>query len=359
MSFSTVNVPLAEPAPAETPASPPKQTYKSYKKKYRKMKHTFDEKLKKSNQLYADEQKAMKLAQRLQEQNDQILDLLLDINSSQRLAPHLRYDLRSPTPSLSAVPALSPDLSPRKTTPSLKAALSALQEAKIELTTGQIFPETYTEIEDELTAIINAPRPLSRLDTQTPHTFLSSVPADEFPSDLDETHPIGYLSPTHEETFLATVDAALSPASAPRQPTSHPIRTSEKYDREREAQLRNPVSVYNWLRKHHPQVFLQDNESTSEKPSTRGGGGSKATAAGGEKGAKSSNKRQSAQIKQEHEVIDEEGFVVGGAPVVEGSGKTKRKREDEPYRPKGGSSRPTKKKRVSGGRRGGAEEDGG
>lgn len=40
------------------------------RKKYRKMKHTFEEKMRESNSLFREEQKAMELARRLQEQNE-------------------------------------------------------------------------------------------------------------------------------------------------------------------------------------------------------------------------------------------------------------------------------------------------
>ena len=42
----------------------------SRRKKYRKMRHAFEEKMKISNSLFGQEQKAIKLARRLQEQNE-------------------------------------------------------------------------------------------------------------------------------------------------------------------------------------------------------------------------------------------------------------------------------------------------
>lgn len=102
------------------------------------------------------------------------------------------------------------------------------------------------------------------------------------------------------------------------------------------------MSGYNWLRKHHPEHFLQD-EPNPEKASPR-----QVTKASPKPLRESrSTKRSSAVPKQEHEIIDDEGYVIGGN--LEVPSRTKRKREDEPYRPKGGSSRSVKKKKTSGG----------
>lgn len=185
---------------------------------------------------------------------------------------------------------------------------------------------------------MNKPQALTRLDT-TPHTTLQSVIPGYLPEDLDVDTPTGYLSPGHEEEYLSTLDISIGTSqSVPsRSLAPHSARSSDKHEKDKEAQLRNPVSVYNWLRKNQPQVFLQDNEVAPEKPVAK------------PQTVTKTPKRSSIAPKQEQEIIDEDGFVIGG--LAEPS-KPKRKREDEPYRPKGGSSRPTKKKKVSGGQNG-------
>ena len=271
----------------------------------------------------------------------QLLDLLLDVNESNRIPPHLRYDLRSPTPDALAVPALEPDRSPRRAYDANEAR-AALEELKADLTTGQISPRSYSQLEASLSDTMNKPKVLKHLDT-TPHTTLDSVFPDNLPSDLDEDTPTGYLSPDHEDEFLSNLDITLGAAPldtrsiAPSQLT----KTSAR-DKEKDAMLRNPVSVYNWLRKHHPQVFLQD-ESNSDKSTQKNAPKPSPKPSNPTK----SSKRISAIPKQEQEILDEEGFLVEGNLEVPLKGK--RKRDDEPYRPKGGSSRPTKKKRISGG----------
>ena len=47
-----------------------RQPYKSWRKKYRKMKTHFDDVMKESNSLFVDEQKLDALSKRLQEQNE-------------------------------------------------------------------------------------------------------------------------------------------------------------------------------------------------------------------------------------------------------------------------------------------------
>jgi len=142
----------------------------------------------------------------------------------------------------------------------------------------------------------------------------------------------------------------------------------------REFVLRNPTSVYNWLRKHEPKVFLQDGEDKDNGDEHGGGGSGAAGGGGGGRGRKSagekgsgrapgsrSSKRASAAHVREkrgshaHAAAAEDGEDVEedlGFELVtpSGPGKGKRKRnidDDAGYRPKGGSNRPTKRKRKS------------
>ena len=233
----------------------------------------------------------------------------------------------------------------------MKSARAALEEARLELTTGQISPNAFAQLETALILPLNKPKTFTEL-YGTSHSALEIVKASEeevMPSDIGETTPAGYLSPTHEEEYLNAMDAQLEASLLGIQPppSSHPIRSNERHERDRENQLRNPVSVYNWLRKHQPQVFLQDNESASISEHQKPPGNSKQLTSSSH--TKTSSKRTSVAPKQEQEIVDEEGFVIGGgAGEMEVIGRSKRKRDDEPYRPKGGSSRPAKKKRTTG-----------
>lgn len=266
----------------------------------------------------------------------QLLDLLLDVNESKRIPPHLQYDLRSPTPDATAVPGLVPDRSPSRVRDA-DGALAALAEARAEVRSGQLTPRSYKALEVELLETINGPsKALTQLEAIS-HTTLASVTPNLLPCDLDEAAPIGYYSPSHEQEYLATLDGNLGGATVnPRSGLSGHAAKSGEREREKDAQLRNPVSVYNWLRKHHPNVFLQD-EPNPDKVSPKNA----AKASPKPPKEPRSSKKAAAAPKQEQEIIDDEGYVVANPDIPS---KNKRKREDEPYRPKGGSSRAKRKK---------------
>lgn len=88
MAFASVNMPGPEAIGSPMMEESNKATYKSFKlgvilcyaarlqaytvsrKKFLKMRHIFKEKMRESNALFDDEQNAIKLARRLQEQNE-------------------------------------------------------------------------------------------------------------------------------------------------------------------------------------------------------------------------------------------------------------------------------------------------
>lgn len=345
--------------------------------------------MRESNSLFDEEQRAIKLAQRLQEQNDQLLEMLLDVNDSNKIPPYLRYDLRDPIPSESEVPALSPDQDLDDDL-NIEQAQLALEEARVELQSKAIDLETYKSLEASLNAIINRPKSLTKL-SQTSHSVLhgdKAVPPQDLPTDVAEIAPAGYLSPTHEEDFYATLDRYLDTAKPDAPPMPPTIRPTDR-ERERDVQLHNPMSVYNWLLKHRADF------STVDKDEEGGGGSKDKPAKGGSEKKKASPKatpapsrgskrdRTSAvkdvKIEPAEEMLDDEGVVIGvrgggggsggggggggGTEVNASGGKGKRKRggEDETYRPKGGTSRPSKRKRAStlkkDDKRDGGEED--
>ena len=131
-------------------------------------------------------------------------------------------------------------------------------------------------------------------------------------------------------------------------PITAPASSSSSY------QLRNPASVYNWLRKHSPQVFLQDGEKDgrgdggdghhAEKPAAK----SRTPASrGGTRTSKRASTKAPRASSMDMEVDDEDG---GGTPAPSTTNRGRRKRvadDDTGYRPKGGSSRPAKKKRKN------------
>ena len=389
MSFPTVNS-LDVPPLANDESSKP--TYKSYKygdlfslfskadtdylgrKKFLKLRHNFKDKMRDSNKFFDEEQHAMRLARRLQEQNEyystsramrtqllnrsfcsQLLDLLLDINESTKVLPHLRYDLRSPTPDASAVPALEPDLSPSGPS-EIESTRAALEEAKQDLYTGQITPAAFKTMEAEFQAILNRTNSLTNL-SRVQHTTPDMVGAAVMPKDLLQEAPIGYMTPGHEDEYLSALDsylASLPPEAPPMLP--RPARPTDR-EREKDTQLRNPVSVYNWLREYKPKVFLQDPRPEEKEPapekvaSVPESAGHKVSPKPPPSGT---TKRRSAAVPKqepepEPEILDDEGNVIGGAGIDPPAPKSKRKRDDEAYRPKGGSSKSRKRGKGSSG----------
>ncbi|KAI9699715.1 MAG: hypothetical protein M1836_002749 [Candelina mexicana] len=312
-----------------------KPTYISYRKKYRKMKHQFEEKMKESSSLFKEEQRALDIARRLQEQNDQLLDLLLDVNNASRIPPQYRFDLASPIsqPSLDNNNKTKTESLPSH--PYDAAAIKAtLEEARAELAAGDITQESYNQMEKSLS---NQQEPqLTTLGSllSVPHTELTLLDSESLPEVVLTDNSAGYLTPAHEDDYLFNLDNALNPAPIISRQTANidrPRPGEKGSPKDRDLAAKNPVSVYNWLRKNEPQVFLQDNEGNFDKH------------------VKAPNpktvKRTSVAPKPEPEVLEDEFGLI---PEIVSNPRAKKKRDDEPYRPKGGSSRPAKRKREDG-----------
>ena len=251
----------------------------------------------------------------------------------------MHYDLRSPTPSESSVPPLIHDMP--KT--SLKDAKATMHEMKNELKNELITLEEYNELFISLRSSLGPPKSLSDLE-RIPHSTLAIVSPGELPTDINDDPLTGYLSPSHEEEYLAALDASID--GLPLNIESHPIRDLK---RDSETPIKNPVSVYNWLRRNQPQVFLQDADTANsygeQIVAGVSGAPEKSTPAhtGTRKGARAS------KVAVEEEVVDDEGNVITVTSATTRGGRGKRKREDDAYRPKGGTGRQTRK-RMSVGR---------
>lgn len=254
-----------------------------------------------------------------------MLELLYDLNNAPNVSPAHRYDL-SPAVANSTVPenteidafafdpqeqvAAVPKQRPNDTLDLLSTGLD--REAHKWLRRGSLIPPQRSYA--SLLAL-----PYTPLDTH------------ESPDDALEINSTGYLAPHEEDEYLESLDSYLN-GTAPAPFAAKSAQSAERNaEREREMALKNPVSVYNWLRKHQPQVFLQDSESHPEKQSTRT--------------ASSRTSKRAGTVKIEGEMYDEDGIAIDPGPNV----KTKRKRDDDGgYRPKGGSGRSAKRKKEDG-----------
>jgi hypothetical protein len=234
--------------------------------------------------------------------------------------PRLRYDLKlageskgDPSPPISE-----------------EDANLELHKARARLQAGEITLAEYREIE---ATILRSPEFAPRHSYTSLMSLAPPAHRSVDKADASNVASSGILTIKQEGQYLQGLDAFLdgaAPNPRPHAMSSLGNRNAEKNaDRERETQLKNPVSVYNWLRKHQPQVFLQDNETSTDK--TPRATGSRSSA------------RKSAQkelIKQEKD-YDDEGFAAESVPS---RGKRKRD-EDGGYRPKGGASRGIKRKK--------------
>jgi IEC3 subunit of the Ino80 complex, chromatin re-modelling len=302
----------------------------------------------------------------------QLLELLLDINDSDHIPPEHRFELGSPVSSplpSHAVPSLEcDDGSDSAGSYDSEVARNALDEAREELANGEISQASYDQQRAQWEARAAKrhrrgqmePKPFHAI-LSTPHTSLP-MNQEDLPEDLHSpdptsafSHPPFFITPTMEEDYLYTLDASLSasPPIVPRHLSTQATAAAGQVNSkaaDRDLQTRNPVSVYNWLRRHQPQVFLQDNEHV-------GGDGTSSTKSGPTgrsahpRGAKETPKRVGVKM----EVNEDDDWSVmeqPGVPTVRrASGVMKRKRgDDDPgYRPKGGSSRVSmKRKREDG-----------
>ena len=252
----------------------------------------------------------------------QLLEVLLEFNESIHISPSLRYDLNMPGDS-PFLPPPEPEIAPLIKDATL--AKTALKEAKAGLASGNLSPSAYRQVEESI-------KRNKAFAPALQYSALNKVPHNG-PSALDKNieangfeRRLGYLTPEHETEHYLALDAKLGDEGAALQLQRMPDPPTFA-ERERDAALRNPTSVYNWLRRNQPQT-LQDPEIVSEKSVSR-----------------PPNLRPSKRpptLRKDDEIPDEDGLEVEPTP------KNKRKRdEDTGFRPKGGSSRSKKKKDES------------
>ncbi|KAI9827297.1 MAG: hypothetical protein M1826_006401 [Phylliscum demangeonii] len=265
------------------PTAEAKPKLKSWRKKYRKMQLVFKETMKESDYLFGEEQKACETSRRLAQQNDQLLELLLDLNSSAHIPPEQRFDLGSPDVDIEPLEAQKTDVIDLTLLSSSPHASSNIKDRPTKLGAKIDDSSTATKSNGVLEpAHTSARRSLQSL-LDIPHTRLSHLREDETPEELRQSPPPPptYLTPAQEDEYLYTWDCALGEpqlsSSKTRRPPTAIIEPSPPGD----SVARNPMSVCVWLRRCHPNVFLQDREGTPEKTGTKSsrGAGKRAAAA--------------------------------------------------------------------------------
>lgn len=227
--------------------------------------------------------------------------------------------------------------------PDLVTKEELARAAEINTPEGQAIYNEMRTILEEQAAEKAAARPaksLAHLMATTPHlTSNSPLLSRDTLSALEPpegfSHPIGYLTPDQIDDFYYDLDKIIDGTHVATTPPSP----------QQELALRNPNSVYNWLRKHEPKIFLQDGEGSEKsngKPGSLRGAGKRAS--------------MPAPSKPDAlEIVEEDGL--GYDPTIGGleptKGKRKREKEDDGgYHPKLGApdgkmKRPRSKKKKA------------
>jgi hypothetical protein len=162
--------------------------------------------------------------------------------------------------------------------------------------------------------------------------------------------PPGYLTTAYEDEYITNLDSQLAtPELLADGWQATQLPRSRQLPVEKELLNQNPMSVLSWLRRYHPETFIQEKEAAAERlGKSKSAGGKRSSMATITSAANTGTPQP--QLKEEAAAAEEvEEEVV---PVVEekGSGRLRKTKDDEAYRPKGGSSRPSaKRKRGAGG----------
>ncbi|KAK5734914.1 hypothetical protein LTR17_008547 [Elasticomyces elasticus] len=235
--------------------SPPSRTqpYKSWRKKYRKMRHNFDSTLEENKKLFKEVHKLSSTATRLREENDGLLDILLDLNASPSLPPHLRFNIERGDYSLH-VPAMEipADITPEQANETFQTYKHAVQSGSLPAMDLQIIRH---ELDRKLAA-----QETVHIDQLAASLPSLPVKAEQPPgivlsSDDPPTSEPAYLTPEQESTYLASLDSRLGDNGSHNREAPTPLSSSEEKhfaemtprELERHVELLNPNSQHSWL----------------------------------------------------------------------------------------------------------------
>lgn len=340
-----------------------KPTYKSWKKKYRKMRIKFEKIMQDGEDLYLQEQRGLKRAKELAIENDRLLDMLLDMNNSHQWPTDKRIDVRLDVSDDEKLDIDGKDISGPHPQKSLKGLLQDIPHLDFDAVSAR-FPEQVADL------LVGTESPAAdAAHQQHPPAFLTGDDIDNYIYLVDLQNEAKAKDRGEEFDMLPTLAPLARDGTAVVANGSSAALDAGASGTGRDAVLRNPTSVYNWLRKNAPKTFLQDGEhAAADKENGHDDDHGRSTSRAGRKsgvergsgstrGGRSSKRSSAAHGRGKRHSMDESmdydedmSFEVSTPTTVTGGGKGKRKRQvdDDPgYRPKGGSSRPTKKKRKS------------
>jgi hypothetical protein len=253
------------------------------------------------------------------------------VNYSAQIPIDKRIDLNAETPSLVDVPAL------------IGGDELARAADFITPTSQAIYNEIITILNEKAAAkaATRPPKSLASLMANIPHLNASSpLISTELVSFLapndGHTEPFAYPTADSVDDYIYDIDASLGATPLTPYYNQSPAQM--------DLALKNPHSVYNWLRRNEPKIFLQDGEGSEKslgKPGSLRGAGKRSS--------------MPAPSKPDSlEIVEEDGL--GYDPTISGlepSKGGKRKRDDDGgYNPKSGTPadgktrkpRPKKKK---------------
>lgn len=319
--------------------------------------------------------------------------MLLDINNSKQIPPDRQIDLSLEVPA-DAYDELILDIDrkPREGLQPTKSLKQLLEEPS-HLDYAAVAERSPHSVTDLLTGVDSpAADPIHQ---QEPPSFLTADDIDNYMYEADckirtraEENGEDYeMLPTMAPLARDGGSAFVNGSYVPTKDAS----TTSISSTARDFALRNPTSVYNWLRKNAPGTFLQDAENAvTDKPdknvgdhdddhevpkktsstSARAAGGRKSGASGeGGKAATSRAsgasraKRTSASAAKDKrkppDEMDEDMGFLDMPSILMNKGKRKRNADDDTgYRPKGGASRRPPNNRKRGKSTSGAGPDG-
>ncbi|KAI2623755.1 hypothetical protein GGS21DRAFT_533239 [Xylaria nigripes] len=293
-------------------AAETRPSYKSWKKKYRKMRIVFDQRMRETEDLHMLEQKAMQTAKRLAIENDRLMDMLLDINES----PQIPFERR----------------------------INITDDDEDE-------DEDEDETDSDNTEFTQKPtKSFEKLIQEVPHRSYEEY-AERFPEvreDLESTdpitHPTTFITPDELDEYLHRLDMRLG-LKPKHSLAPSVIGTNNTHSAPANFALRNPTSVYNWLRRHAPKTFLQDLEKDKDKDDREKDDSRKRKSGVSRKRQSVASRKEKEREKETAESMDWDDDISHDASATANL-KGKRKRDEDPgYRPKGGASRPTKKRK--------------
>jgi len=215
----------------------------------------------------------------------------------------------------------------------LETLLDIYEDGSLEFSPQETGFDVYSDLASLTTAkTVETDEEVLNSLLQMPH---KSYTLADVPEDVNNACSSNFLDPTYRDEYLSHLDSQLLEAPLPddvfakqSRPPSSRVLLSEK-----ELANQNADSVISWLRRNHPETFIQDGEKEKTEPRKRGGG------------KRASLAQPTATVKHEHEDGDDDMSYVTEPPEKPARGR--KSKDDEPYRPKGGSSRSTKRKRAA------------